>query len=204
MTDTARELLDLGSSTLHEATGRRGWLGRTITGVWDGARAAGPCRTVWLPPGDNLGVHLALEKARPGEVLCVGSPGGAAYGVWGEVLMRAAQARGVVGVVTSAGIRDVEALRLAGFGAFGRGVAVAGTSKRAPGVHQVTITIGAGAVRPGDWVVADPDGVVVVAGGLLTSTVDAARRRVEVERVAMTRIDHGATSLSALGIHPEI
>jgi 4-hydroxy-4-methyl-2-oxoglutarate aldolase len=194
------ELLALGAATLHEALGQRGWLGPSIVPAWPGARLAGRCRTVWIPPGDNLGVHLALERADAGELLCVATDGPWAYGAWGEVLMRAARAAGVVGLVTSTGVRDVEQLAAAGFPVFARGRAIQGTTKREPGRQQVPVVLGAVLVNPGDWIVADADGAVVVPAGQLDAALAAARERVAKEDAAMARIDAGATTREALGI----
>lgn len=197
---TREELLALGAATLHEALGQRGWLGPSIAPAWPGARLAGRCRTVWIPPGDNLGVHLALERAEAGEVLCVATDGPWAYGAWGEVLMRAARAAGVVGLVTSTGVRDVEQLAAAGFPVFARGRAIQGTVKREPGRQQVPVVLGAAMVVPGDWIVADADGAVAVPAQQLDGALAASRARVEMETEAMAAIDGGATTRDALGI----
>lgn len=198
MTTTAQDLLALGASTLHEVTGRRGWLGPEITERWPGCRVAGRARTVWTPPGDNLGLHLALEDARPGDVLCAATTGGWSYGYWGEVLTRAAAARGVVGVVVAGGVRDVDALRAAAFPAFGLCTAVQGTVKADPGRHQVGIVIGAAMIHPGDWIVGDADGVVVVADDRVQAAVRDGRARLAWEEAVMADVDGGTTTRTAM------
>lgn len=201
MSTPAQELLALGSSTLHEVTGRRGWLGSAVTPRWPGCRMAGRARTVWTPPGDNRGLHLALEQARPGDVLCAATTGGWSYGYWGEVLMRAATARGVVGVVVAGGVRDVAALQAAGFAAFGRCTAVQGTVKADPGRHQVAVVIGAAMIHPGDWIVGDGDGVVVVAEDRVQAAVRDGRARLAWEEAVMADIDGGTSTLAAMARH---
>lgn len=200
---SAGALLALGAATVHEALGKRGWLGPDIVPLWPGARLAGRCRTVWTPPGDNLAVHLALESCAPGDVLCVATTGVWTHGLWGDVLTHAAQTRGVAGLVTSGGVRDIGALEDAGFGAFGRGIAAQGTAKRDRGHHQRAVALGGAVIVPGDWIVADRDGAVVVPDRAIATALAAAGARTDAEHAAITDIRRGETTLTALGVVPE-
>jgi 4-hydroxy-4-methyl-2-oxoglutarate aldolase len=196
------QLLALGSATLHEASGRVGALGPSIRPAFTGARLAGPCRTVRIPAGDNLGVHLAIEEATAGEVLCVSSSGTACegYGIWGEILTLYARESGIAGLVTSCGIRDVDAIAALDFPVFARDVVIQGTVKNHAGDHQVPIRLGTAVVRPGDWLVCDTDGCVNIRASALEATTASALERVESERRAREGIAAGQSTRSALGL----
>lgn len=199
-TDVAARLLQLGSATVHEALGRRGAIGPTIKPQWPGAAAAGPCRTVAVPAGDNLGIHLALESAVVGEMLVVGCPASAAFGFWGAILTEFAIARGVVALVASVGVRDVGAIEQLRFPVFAPTVSIQGTVKRDRGRHQVPVVVGQAVVRPGDWIVADRSGCVVVPAGELREAIEAAERKVVAEIEAVAAIRRGSTTREALRI----
>lgn len=201
MTDAARELAELGSAMAHEAHHRQGALGPDLGPLWQGASVVGRARTVFAPPGDNLAAHVALERCQPGDVLCLASTAaGRAFGCWGEVLARYAIARGVLGLVTNVGVRDVDALRDLGFPAFGVSHVVQGTVKRSQGRHDATVFLGAGVVRPGDWVVADADGVVAFGPAELEGVLERGRAKVAGETVAFEAIAAGSSTRSALGL----
>lgn len=195
-----KRVLRLGSALLHEASGRRGWVGPSIRPAWDSARMAGPCRTVQIPPGDNLGVHIALEHAEPGEILCVGTPGMTTFAVWGEVVTTFALMRGVGGLLTVLGVRDISAIEALGFPVFVGSYALQGTAKRDPGRHQVPVRIGQALVRPGDWLVGDADGCTVIRAAGLGEAIRKAERKVLAERDAIEAIRAGRPSRIALGL----
>jgi 4-hydroxy-4-methyl-2-oxoglutarate aldolase len=197
---SALELLELGSAMLHEAAGRRGAVGQTIGAAWPGARVAGPCRTVRIAAGDNLGIHRAIDRCQAGEVLCVSAPGPPVYGAFGEVVGRFALARGLAGVVLTTGVRDIEPLRELGLPVFAAGHAIQGTAKRDAGLIDGPVRIGAAVVRPGDWLVGDADGCVVIRAGERDTVTAAARAKVAAERTAIGRIEAGVASAAALGL----
>jgi 4-hydroxy-4-methyl-2-oxoglutarate aldolase len=190
-------LLELGSAIVHEAAGRRGALGPSIRPLWPGARVAGSVRTARLAPGDNLGAHVAVERAQPGEVLCIGTSGEASFGFWGEVLSTFAMARGVAGLVTSFGVRDAAELARLRFPVFAGSHTVLGTIKRDSGHHDVPLRLGETLVRPNDWIVADVDGCTTVRGEQLERVLDAANAIVEKEARAISELRVGRTTTRA-------
>jgi 4-hydroxy-4-methyl-2-oxoglutarate aldolase len=194
MTPDTAKLLGFGSAIIHEAAGRRGALGPSIRPLWPGARVAGPVRTVRLAPGDNLGAHVAVERSRPGDVLCIASSGQTDWGFWGEVLSTFAMSRGVAGLVTSFGVRDARELEKLGFPAFSGAHTVLGTIKADLGVHDVPVRIGEALVRPGDWIVADVDGCATVRGAELGDVLARAAATVEKETLAMEGLRAGLTT----------
>jgi 4-hydroxy-4-methyl-2-oxoglutarate aldolase len=151
-----------GVATIHEAQGRAGLLGCDLRPAWRGARTAGTAVTVLCSPGDNLTVHIAVELAGPGDVLVVTTTEPCLDGYIGELLTTSLAARGVTGLVTTTGIRDVADIAAARFPAWSRAVSAQGTVKAAAGQVNRPVTIGGTVVRPGDAVVADDDGVVCV------------------------------------------
>ncbi len=199
-TEAASRLLGYGAAVIHEAYGREGALGGGIRPVWAGASVAGPCRTVLIPAGDNLGIHVALESAEPGEVLCVGSDGPSDYGVWGEVATTYALRKRVAGLVTTLGVRDVRAIQALHFPVFASSIEIQGTVKSEPGLHQVPLKLGRSTVHPGDWIIGDEDGCVVISADRLMATLDAAERKIALEKEAKDKILDGMSSRQALGL----
>ena len=195
----AQELLELGTSTLSEASGLPCSLDPALRPVWKGAALAAPAFPVRCPPGDNLGIHLAMEQAPRGSVLVVDADGCLA-GYWGEVFSVAAQARGIVGLVIDGGVRDIDALEQHRFPVFARSVTMRGTTKqRALSVGKTAIVAGV-SIAPGDMIVADTDGVMSIPTGHLEATVSAGRARRDKERVFMDRLRAGETTLEILGL----
>lgn len=169
-----------GVATVHEAMGRRGLLGADLRPAWTGARAAGTAVTALCLPGDNLTVHVALELTGPGDVLVVTTTEPSLEGYIGELLTTSLAARGVTGLVTTTGLRDVADIAAAAFPAWSRAVNAQGTVKGAVGQVNRPVTIGGTIVHPGDAIVADADGVACVprasAAGVLTACEQRARR----------------------------
>ena len=197
--EMSEALAQLDSATLYEAAGREGALHFAIKPVWASGTAAGPALTVRCHPGDNLALHRAVAQAEPGDVLVVDAAGDVG-GYWGEVLTAAAQARGVRALVIDGGVRDSAALRRRGFPAWARGVGIRGCVKATPGVVGEPITCGGVAVRTGDFVVGDADGVVVIAQERAADVLQAAKRRVEEEARLMGRLQGGELTLDLLGL----
>lgn len=191
--------LALGASTLYEASGLACALDPAIRGVWPGASVAGPAYPVQCSPGDNLAIHLAVERAPRGSVLVAGTDSFVA-GYWGEVLTVAAQAAGLVGLVTDGGVRDVAALAGRGFPVFARGISVRGTIKAsAPSVGQ-SIAISGVPISSGDLVVADGDGVIAIPAGEVEKTLAAGAARSSKEAEIMKALARGAKTLDLLGL----
>lgn len=189
----------LGSSTLYEASGLPTAVDPAIRPVWRGAFIAAPAYPLECSPGDNLALHLALERAPKGSVLVV-STGSFIAGYWGEVLTVAAQAAGVVGLVIDGGVRDIQAIEKLGFPVFSRGVSVKGTVKAtAPSVGQA-IPFNGTQVAAGDLVVADDDGIVIIPQAEVERTLDEGMARFDKEARMMAALRDGRTTVELMGL----
>jgi 4-hydroxy-4-methyl-2-oxoglutarate aldolase len=197
--DPVARLADLDAATVHEAAGRSGDLDPGIRPIQSGVTLAGRAVTADCHPGDNLAVHRAVLAAGPGDVLVVAA-GGHLAGYWGEILAVAARARGVAGLVIDGGCRDTAALRRMGFPVWSAGVSVRGTVKRTVRSVGEPVVAGGVLVAPGDYVLADDDGVVVVPAARVGGVLDAAEARREREEAGFARLREGATTFEVLGI----
>jgi 4-hydroxy-4-methyl-2-oxoglutarate aldolase len=184
-----------GVATVHEAQGRRGLLAPRLRPIIEGVSLAGSALTVSVPPGDNWMLHVAVEQARPGDVLVVAPTSPCEDGYLGELLATALAARGVVAAVLDTGCRDVGALRAMGFPVWARAVCAQGTVKETLGDVNLPLVCAGALVRPGDVVVADDDGVVVVPARQAAAVLVAAREREEKEAVSRQRYAQGELSL---------
>lgn len=196
--ETAAVLAELGAATLGESGGRP--MPARIRPVWPGAALAAPAYPVSCTPGDNLAVHVAVARAPRGMALVVDVGDVAERGYWGEVLTTAAQARGLAGLVIDGGVRDTAALAARRFPVFSSTVSLPGATKTRPGTAGSAATVAGVAVEPGDWVVADGDGVVVVPGGALGAVVAAGRARADKEQGLFRALEGGATTVELLGL----
>src|SRR5829696_10313080 len=173
------DALSLGAATLGESGARR--MHPRVKPVWSGARVAGPAYPVRCSPGDNLAIHVAVTRAPAGSVLVADMGGARDFGYWGEVLTTGAEARGIAGLVIDACVRDCDALASHRFPVFSTGLALTGASKVRPGAIDCAVTVGDVAVEPGDWVVGDVDGVVVLPGAELEAVLAAGHARATKE-----------------------
>ena len=167
----------LGTSTLFEASGlATSAADSAIRPVWAGASIAGPAYPLECSPGDNLAIHIAMEKAPRGSILVV-STGGFVAGYWGEVLTVAAEAAGIAGLVIDGGVRDVKTLQEMGFPVWSKAVSSKGCIKATLGSVNIPIVCAGMLVSPGDVIVADDDGIVCVPRDQAAATLDAAQKR---------------------------
>ena len=192
------EWLELGSSTIYEASGLPCSLDPRIQRVWPGAVVSGPAYPVQCAPADNLALHRAVELAPAGSVL-VANAGGLLVGYWGEVLTWAARAQGIAGLVIDGGVRDVDRLEAMRFPVFARGVAMTGTDKAETGSVGRAIKMGDVVVAPGDLVVADRDGTMCLPIDSVEQVLAAARARQAKECGLIEQIRNGARTLDLYG-----
>jgi 4-hydroxy-4-methyl-2-oxoglutarate aldolase len=188
-------LAEFDVATVHEAYRQRGLLHPEIRPIAHGQRSCGPAVTSLNHPGDNLMLHAAVAVCQPGDVLVVATTAPSTDGMLGELLAAQCKARGIVAVVLDAGTRDSAQLREMGFPVWARAISAAGTVKATPGWVNVPVVCGGVMVNPGDLVVGDDDGVVVVARADVAEVVEAARARTERERAARARYERGELSL---------
>lgn len=198
--DAVGALASFGVATVHEAIGRSGYLGPGIRPAWPGIRAGGTAVTALCWPGDNLMIHAAVEQCRPGDLLVVTTTSPSADGAFGELLATSLARRGVAGLVTTGGVRDVAALQAMGFPVFSAAISAQGTVKATAGAVNVPVSIGGQMIRPGDAVIADDDGVVVVPRAQVTGAVAAARARVAKETATREALAAGELGLDRYGL----
>ena len=194
----AGRLSALETATLHES-GARSVLSPEIRMLSGDRCVAGRALTVMCHPGDNLMIHVAVARAEPGDMLVVQSHD-AGYGVWGEVLTVAAQARGIAGLILDGSVRDLAAIRRREFPVFARGVALRGAAKAREATVNAPISCGGQPVWPGDVIAADESGIVVMSPAEVDEILIRAEERSRKEAVMMSELKRGRTTIELLGL----
>lgn len=191
-----------GVATAHEAAGRVGLVGPRIQARVPGSAIAGSAVTVVCHPGDNLMIHAAVEMCRPGDVVVVSVTSESTDGYFGDLLATSLKARGVTGLVIDGGVRDIATLREIGFPVWSRAVHAQGTVKASPGSVNVPTTVAGQAVRPGDVIVADDDGVLVIPMARAADVADAADKRLENESSKREILASGVLGVDLYDLRP--
>jgi 4-hydroxy-4-methyl-2-oxoglutarate aldolase len=202
--DQIAELARLGSATVYEAGGRRGYVDADLVQVIPGSRAAGPARTVRCGQDDNLMVHAVMATVQPGEIIVLTMPQPRPVALVGDLLATQAQAQGAAALLIDASVRDVQELRELGLPIWARWVRVKGAAKDVPGTIGEPVQVGGTRIRQGDIVVLDADGAAVVEAERVDEVLTASQEREERERVKRAKLQAGELSYDLDGLRERV
>jgi 4-hydroxy-4-methyl-2-oxoglutarate aldolase len=202
--EAVKILGELGVATVHEAQGRTGLMKPYMRPIYPSARVAGPAVTVLCQSGDNLMIHAAIEVCQPGDVLVVTTTSDSTDGMFGDLLATSLVAHGVLGLIIDAGVRDVSELTAMDFPVWSKAISAQGTVKATAGSVNIPIVCAGASIQPGDVVVGDMDGVVVVPRGNAAEVAKASQARVAKEEKNRHSLRSGELGLDMYGLRNKL
>ena len=197
-------LFTQGVATIHEAQGRIGLLNPYMRPIYPSAKVAGSAVTVSCQPGDNLMIHAAVEVCQPGDVLVVTTTSESTDGMFGDLLATSCQAHGIRGLIIDAGIRDVADLTTMDFPVWAKAISAQGTVKATPGSVNVDVVCAGAIIRPGDVVVGDIDGVVVIKREDAAAVAQLGQKRLEKESQSRAKLAAGELGIEFYGLRAKL
>ncbi len=202
--EVIKTLGEQGVATIHEAQGRTGLLHPYLRPIYPTAKVAGSAITISCQPGDNLMIHAAIEVCQPGDVLVVVTTSESTDGMFGELLATSCQAHGIAGLIIDAGVRDVADLTAMDFPVWSKAISAQGTVKATPGSVNIEVVCAGAIVRPGDVIVGDVDGVVVVKRELAAEVAQLGQQRIEKEQRSRVKLKAGELGLDFYGLRTKL
>jgi 4-hydroxy-4-methyl-2-oxoglutarate aldolase len=203
-TEVVQRLGELGVATVHEAQGRAGLMKPYMRPIYSTAKVAGPAVTVLSHPGDNLMIHAAVEICQPGDVLVVALVSESTDGMFGELLACSVRAHGVAGVVIDAGVRDVADLTEMKFPVWAKAICAQGTVKETAGSVNVDVVCAGALVHPGDVIIGDLDGIVVVPREQVAEVARLGGERLVKEQRSRERLSSGELGIDMYGLRAKL